>query len=190
MYYIVSLRQTTTKQRRQLGGSDCIISFLYIKPQHPRIHAVKLEVILYRFSTSNHNLFNSCSMRSAVVLYRFSTSNHNSTLLACSQPYVVLYRFSTSSHNFPCMPFRLPRVVLYRFSTSNHNVQYATEGAGTVVLYRFSTSNHNARYTISVLFRLYYIVSLHQTTTQSCGRSKNETSFKHGVLSSLSRQGC
>ena len=91
----------------------CIISFLYIKPQlktilarlylvvlyrfstsnHNAAHSVSGSppVVLYRFSTSNHNLFNSCSMRSAVVLYRFSTSNHNSTLLACSQPYVVLY---------------------------------------------------------------------------------------------------
>ena len=34
-----------------------------------------------------------------------------------------------------------------------------------VVLYRFSTSNHNARHWRKSRRRLYYIVSLHQTTT-------------------------
>ena len=35
-----------------------------------------------------------------------------------------------------------------------------------VVLYRFSTSNHNSIITIKKQKRLYYIVSLHQTTTE------------------------
>ena len=35
----------------------------------------------------------------------------------------------------------------------------------TVVLYRFSTSNHNFFFDNEIILRLYYIVSLHQTTT-------------------------
>ncbi len=59
-------------------------------------------------------------------------------------------------------------VVLYRFSTSNHNVLTCVLLLPTVVLYRFSTSNHN-EYVISVfVIWLYYIVSLHQTTTGCC----------------------
>ena len=55
LYYIVSLHQTTT----YLGGFDsnirCIISFLYIKPQQLTRGLIDELVVLYRFSTSNHN---------------------------------------------------------------------------------------------------------------------------------------
>ena len=56
---------------------SCIISFLYIKPQHVCCHIVLLFVVLYRFSTSNHNDTEGLINSQAVVLYRFSTSNHN-----------------------------------------------------------------------------------------------------------------
>ncbi len=56
-------------------------------------------------------------------------------------------------------------VVLYRFSTSNHNRPFTSPSKATVVLYRFSTSNHNSSCVLSVMHLLYYIVSLHQTTT-------------------------
>ena len=56
-------------------------------------------------------------------------------------------------------------VVLYRFSTSNHNQTPSSKMCANVVLYRFSTSNHNSlNYALNAL-KLYYIVSLHQTTT-------------------------
>ena len=99
LYYIVSLHQTTTVWDRWLGCSRCIISFLYIKPQ-PYVHLLAcpccciisflyikpqlmpeqlqiLQVVLYRFSTSNHNLGVGIGIVLGVVLYRFSTSNHN-----------------------------------------------------------------------------------------------------------------
>ena len=78
LYYIVSLHQTTTSirslcsffcciisslyikpQRKALQGgrgSCCIISSLYIKPQPNAIICIKVVVVLYRLSTSNHNL--------------------------------------------------------------------------------------------------------------------------------------
>ena len=99
----------------------CIISFLYIKPQ--------------RISTPVNFVF--------VVLYRFSTSNHNWRWSFLSLVFVVLYRFSTSNHN-GCRFWQIPLCV---------------------VLYRFSTSNHNRVNTIFFVQMLYYIVSLHQTTT-------------------------
>ena len=57
-------------------------------------------------------------------------------------------------------------VVLYRFSTSNHNIQVKEINPVLVVLYRFSTSNHNLFQFFTPLVALYYIVSLHQTTTK------------------------
>ena len=125
LYYIVSLHQTTTwyycwcwlscciisflyikPQRTSYGkvaDDGCIISFLYIKPQQSAITQSQLQVVLYRFSTSNHNrargenvqlllyyivslhqtttgqTYHSCNL--LVVLYRFSTSNHNAALV-------------------------------------------------------------------------------------------------------------
>ncbi len=78
---------------------------------------------------------------------------------------VVLYRFSTSNHN--CVAVDLARgvVVLYRFSTSNHNCLLQLTNKFRVVLYRFSTSNHNLISKSGAKRALYYIVSLHQTTT-------------------------
>ncbi len=64
------------------------------------------------------------------------------------------------------MHLKYSEVVLYRFSTSNHNGIDTTEYHGTVVLYRFSTSNHNGWAAGVPDDVLYYIVSLHQTTTK------------------------
>ena len=99
LYYIVSLHQTTTRglplisllcciisflyikpqlgQRRRVTRNSCIISFLYTKPQPGRPSTKAAAVVLYRFSTSNHNWLCNASSREQVVLYRFSTSNHN-----------------------------------------------------------------------------------------------------------------
>ena len=77
LYYIVSLHQTTTVSAQHICSYRCIISFLYIKPQPPASCAAQLRVVLYRFSTSNHNHQGGHHWRGVVVLYRFSTSNHN-----------------------------------------------------------------------------------------------------------------
>ena len=81
---------------------------------------------------------------------------------------VVLYRFSTSNHNFNPTPAEWASVVLYRFSTSNHNFENPVSKLLGVVLYRFSTSNHNRHRIHQAVGGLYYIVSLHQTTTDEC----------------------
>ena len=68
------------RQRCRGPGSalpGCIISFLYIKPQLFRVTMFPRGVVLYRFSTSNHNLAIAARWCVRVVLYRFSTSNHN-----------------------------------------------------------------------------------------------------------------
>ena len=77
LYYIVSLHQTTTEKEITEKIIRCIISFLYIKPQPCIIYVMHLLVVLYRFSTSNHNYACYFNTFLFVVLYRFSTSNHN-----------------------------------------------------------------------------------------------------------------
>ena len=57
LYYIVSLHQTTTPKHQSGETPCCIISFLYIKPQQAVVNLFLGLVVLYRFSTSNHNLY-------------------------------------------------------------------------------------------------------------------------------------
>ena len=78
LYYIVSLHQTTTRGLKAPTAIGCIISFLYIKPQLAVVLHAIIRVVLYRFSTSNHNSVGGAIAQGVVVLYRFSTSNHNS----------------------------------------------------------------------------------------------------------------
>ncbi len=173
LYYIVSLHQTTTGIADMLMDHGCIISFLYIKPQPSGGNVSLFRVVLYRFSTSNHNHQMRSSARALVVLYRFSTSNHNLptvSLLAIGLYYIVsLHQTTTLSkivdYIIRCIisflyikpqPSAMPRlsgyVVLYRFSTSNHNLMCIYSLVPAVVLYRFSTSNHNYYHRISLGF--------------------------------------
>ena len=56
---------------------SCLISLFYIKPQPYRAGGNILFVVLYPYSTSNHNLTNEVIYSHSVVLYPYSTSNHN-----------------------------------------------------------------------------------------------------------------
>ena len=124
------------------GWPSSVTPFFYIKPQRGDKTTIQPKVVLYRFSTSNHNVF-SAGVFFWGVLYRFCTSNHNHLETISRFRSVVLYRFSTSNHNCTWYVNGAKIVVLYRFSTSNHNLMYKYWAEWNVVLYRFSTSNHN-----------------------------------------------
>ena len=66
LYYIVSLHQTTTARIVHGPRAGCIISFLYIKPQPNSGDSWEVPVVLYRFSTSNHN--HSCTPLSCCII--------------------------------------------------------------------------------------------------------------------------
>ena len=55
----------------------CILSKFYIKPQLFYGFIVRVRVVSYRNSTSNHNPAPDAWPQRAVVSYRNSTSNHN-----------------------------------------------------------------------------------------------------------------
>ena len=124
--------------------AGCILLKFYIKPQHTANVYNLLYVVSYRNSTSNHNFFSRCYGNLEVVSYRNSTSNHN-----------TLRRF------LPAI-----RVVSYRNSTSNHNCEDCLRRQRNVVSYRNSTSNHNLGHRPKLLWLLYLIEILHQTTTR------------------------
>ena len=97
--YTSFLHQTTTVVKHLRFRIDCLILLFYIKPQLQISFSAKIFIVLYFFSTSNHNSANAMPMRSSIVLYFFSTSNHNGELMALAHLEIVLYFFSTSNHN-------------------------------------------------------------------------------------------
>ena len=125
---------------------SCILSKFYIKPQQS----------------------SDCLICFEVVSYRNSTSNHNFDVILTVEPRVVSYRNSTSNHNCFADIFRRTIVVSYRNSTSNHNTSSGEKRRCAVVSYRNSTSNHNHSRINMMVFELYLIEILHQTTTFPC----------------------
>ena len=142
--YILILHQTTTCGISRCRMSRCLISLFYIKPQQKTIIIILSVVVLYPYSTSNHNCW---------YLYRYVAR-------------VVLYPYSTSNHNNISIMSKKTIVVLYPYSTSNHNLCHTLYTCISVVLYPYSTSNHNMHISHICAMVLSYILILHQTTTR------------------------
>ena len=144
--------------------ASCIISFLYIKPQHVNVPRVERTVVLYRFSTSNHNLMWSTFL--FLMLY-YIVSLHQTTTLSHYE--VAFHRciisFLYIKPQLRCSEARTPPSCIISFLYIKPQHTETTTKRYEVVLYRFSTSNHNAQLCLSRYEKLYYIVSLHQTTT-------------------------
>ena len=191
--YFVFLHQTTTNAVNKPKLCNCLISSFYFKPQlfsynlaHLHIVLYRLStsnhnveqviiqgftIVLYRLSTSNHNSAPSFPCRASIVLYRLSTSNHNPGDRWEGRLSIVLYRLSTSNHNWPFTEYHIKKIVLYRLSTSNHNCHPRCPHSRTIVLYRLSTSNHNwdflcFQFAGIVLYRL--STSNHNSKTARC----------------------
>ena len=77
LYLIEILHQTTTEKNLKLFRKSCILSKFYIKPQRQKDDYVRIAVVSYRNSTSNHNRKFDLPHALLVVSYRNSTSNHN-----------------------------------------------------------------------------------------------------------------
>ena len=143
---------------------SCILSKFYIKPQQLTPYRQPGEVVSYRNSTSNHNLFGGMNARRQVVSYRNSTSNHNKLPITMIIDGVVSYRNSTSNHN-KFVKCHLSRglyliEILHQTTTSFESLLITRScilskfyikpqrmrlrvSAPGVVSYRNSTSNHN-----------------------------------------------
>ena len=75
--YISILHQTTTRSSLFACMYCCLISLFYIKPQLCAAICRFHPVVLYLYSTSNHNTIRIVHAPHTVVLYLYSTSNHN-----------------------------------------------------------------------------------------------------------------
>ena len=148
-----------------MGRLCCIKSFLHIKPQHRGVHFHAVRGCIILFLYIKPQLFNASPNGEKVVLYRFSTSNHNSNSLFTS---IIRLYYIVSLHQTTTRPSPLSTSRTLYYIVSLH--QTTTWGGRLrsgrkVVLYRFSTSNHNRKSRTTIAVMLYYIVSLHQTTT-------------------------
>ena len=76
------------------GGRGLLVNSIH------GVDTLRYVVVLYRLSTSNHNLLPRLPTITHIVLYRLSTSNHNPTEGWESTSMIVLYCLSTSNHNF------------------------------------------------------------------------------------------
>ena len=119
--YIVFLHQTTTYRHTHNDREDCLISSFYIKPQHADGGRGSEDYCLISSFYIKPQLCAVLHTFWRIVLYRLSTSNHNLPRLIFSLSLIVLYRLSTSNHNVIVIPFHPRAIVLYRLSTSNHN---------------------------------------------------------------------
>ena len=165
LYYIVSLHQTTTPNNEKKIRYCCIISSLYIKPQQishsclpPLCCIISSLYIKPQPSVKDLVLF-------LVVLYRLSTSNHN---LGYGYPVKASLYYIVSLHQNTTLPRSYPPMVSCIISSLYIKPQLSGSKplSRAVVLYRLSTSNHNSDEPRETIIKLYYIVSLHQTTTQ------------------------
>ena len=115
----------------------CILLKFYIKPQLIRILVIKLFVVSYWNSTSNHNnvLYN--TIRSAVVSYWNSTSNHNLAGQYVTTASVVSYWNSTSNHNLSIRPVYYWSLYLIEILHQTTTMQKQSELSYGCILLKF-----------------------------------------------------
>ena len=143
LYFILFLHQTTTRFGVAEFVTGCISFSFYIKPQRLYVCARFLSVVFHSLFTSNHNTAQVYLLNVLVVFHSLFTSNHN--------------RLSVDT--------RPKRVVFHSLFTSNHNRLYLKSNDESVVFHSLFTSNHNQRANLIFKLLLYFILFLHQTTT-------------------------
>ena len=143
---------------------NCLISSFYIKPQPPTNARIFSRIVLYRLSTSNHNLPYFPIFPQVIVLYRLSTSNHN-VLTGLPVPnqlsYIVFLHQTTTQIQLRLL---LKHCLISSFYIKPQPIWWLKAASSDclissfyikpqlhillflchiIVLYRLSTSNHN-----------------------------------------------
>ena len=142
----------------------CLISSFYIKPQRFSRRSYRHGIVLYRLSTSNHNI--STSYFTSTILSYIVFLHQTTTTCKVTQKY--MHCLISSFYIKPQLQYLVNSfltIVLYCLSTSNHNSPSTESNVPCIVLYCLSTSNHNKNGQEINTYELSYIVFLHQTTT-------------------------
>ena len=164
LYLIEILHQTTTIHAICRIKKSCILSKFYIKPQLSRNQSLRVTVVSYRNSTSNHNSSEVVFDEVVVVSYRNSTSNHNSseTIIVTRRLYLIEILHQTTTFGYSSILERC--CILSKFYIKPQHLTLIGKNnlscilskfyikpqlrdwlryVCTVVSYRNSTSNHN-----------------------------------------------
>ena len=162
--YIFFLHHTTTPSLVGFAIWYCLISFFYIKPQHECPWCWYCQIVLYLFSTSNHNT-GGAGLVGSLLSYIFFLHQTTTRSSRRRHPWNCLISFFYIKPQRKGQQYFINKIVLYLFSTSNHNRSGLAVGWRLIVLYLFSTSNHNVNEDMLDGHLLSYIFFLHQTTT-------------------------
>ena len=165
---------------------SCILLKFYIKPQPILLRVLRLAVVSYWNSTSNHNFLFCYTDTWQVVSYWNSTSNHNTDSIGVFSSVLylieilhqtttdvsrvknhsscILLKFYIKPQQQKQSQHRTVSCILLKFYIKpqrmpSYMILYA------VVSYWNSTSNHNLRPCLVASDALYLIEILHQTTT-------------------------
>ena len=130
LYLIEILHQTTTYGRQRVPQKCCILSKFYIKPQHNAYDAVRLYVVSYRNSTSNHNLPASgwwfLVLYLIEILHQTTTSSFQRAF--ASQLYLIEILHQTTTGRFPCWSRRsLYLIEILHQTTTKSAVVFSTQ---------------------------------------------------------------
>ena len=118
--YISFLHQTTTLQEVRHRLYDCLISLFYIKPQPTSCRFSDKLIVLYLFSTSNHNVPRNNSL--SVSLSYISFLHQTTTLVMLLDTLILLSYISflhqTTTHMILCINVKVLSYISFLHQTT------------------------------------------------------------------------
>ena len=145
--------------------SNCLISSFYIKPQHCSSgHKRHRDCLISSFYIKPQP-YHRDKIGFTIVLYRLSTSNHNMDLfinLLNILSYIVFLHQTTTELIDSCRCGRLSYIVFLHQTTTVVLLQAKPTRLSYIVFLHQTTTNSSRARSIATLS---YIVFLHQTTT-------------------------
>ena len=168
----------------------CLISLFYIKPQLGWVQTVTPSVVLYLFSTSNHNRSWDWLSRGwlSYISFLHQTTTRTSRIHRVNRCLISLFYIKPQHAVLVCARIICCLISLFYIKPQLERHRHPSV---IVVLYLFSTSNHNRRSIFQCQNMLSYISFLHQTTTwSSCfngGGMLSYISFLHQTTTKKSQ---
>ena len=162
--YTSFLHQTTTLNQALGTQLDCLILLFYIKPQLKATALPCHQIVLYFFSTSNHNRFRS---RRRVSVLSYTSFLHQTTTGRWSDRLLPKLSYTSFLHQTTTLIRFKKNLILLSYTSFLHQTTTGNRGQHypdhclillfyikpqrsaqcvfkmQIVLYFFSTSNHN-----------------------------------------------
>ena len=145
-------------------AENCLISLFYIKPQRPDRVRFPLPIVLYLYSTSNHNLAVSWTPRKPLSYISILHQTTTTSWALVRGLHCLISLFYIKPQRASCTTLRALYCLISLFYIKPQRVDEVPVHV-EIVLYLYSTSNHNLQCQNETRELLSYISILHQTTT-------------------------